>query len=294
MVKRFFGHICLILATVLILCSLGVYAADTPDTPDNKVGLEIKFDYDKYVVGETAEATIKLTGLNDEKAAKYSLSAFQTQLEFNTDELEAVSMDFSEPLKSKIGTAEKYFNVTSKHSDIIAVLYAVDDGIALDDTIAPNGEITIGTINFEIKKTSGDISVGFETTSYKTEIIRPFEDSPEGYLLNCSRYANGSAKVVGAVLEPGKAVLDDSKVKAEGLRAVTPGNKGVLIAQLYDPDTKLTKATQIVDDLSKSYTISFDVSNITVGAKLEVRYYLWDSFLGMRALTEGRTVMLNN
>ncbi len=291
MVKRFFGHICLILATVLILCSLGVYAADTPD---NKVGLEIKFDYDKYVVGETAEATIKLTGLNDEKAAKYSLSAFQTQLEFNTDELEAVSMDFSEPLKSKIGTAEKYFNVTSKHSDIIAVLYAVDDGIALDDTIAPNGEITIGTINFEIKKTSGDISVGFETTSYKTEIIRPFEDSPEGYLLNCSRYANGSAKVVGAVLEPGKAVLDDSKVKAEGLRAVTPGNKGVLIAQLYDPDTKLTKATQIVDDLSKSYTISFDVSNITIGAKLEVRYYLWDSFLGMRALTEGRTVMLNN
>ncbi len=291
MVKRFFGHICLILATVLILCSLGVYAADTPD---NKVGLEIKFDYDKYVVGETAEATIKLTGLNDEKAAKYSLSAFQTQLEFNTDELEAVSMDFSEPLKSKIGTAEKYFNVTSKHSDIIAVLYAVDDGIALDDTIAPNGEITIGTINFEIKKTSGDISVGFETTSYKTEIIRPFEDSPEGYLLNCNRYANGSAKVVGAVLEPGKAVLDDSKVKAEGLRAVTPGNKGVLIAQLYDPDTKLTKATQIVDDLSKSYTISFDVSNITIGAKLEVRYYLWDSFLGMRALTEGRTVMLNN
>lgn len=291
MVKRFFGHICLILATVLILFSFGVYAADTPD---NKVGLEIKFDYDKYVVGETAEATIKLTGLNDEKAAKYSLSAFQTQLEFNTDELEAVSMDFSEPLKSKIGTAEKYFNVTSKHSDIIAVLYAVDDGIALDDTIAPNGEITIGTINFEIKKTSGDISVGFETTSYKTEIIRPFEDSPEGYLLNCSRYANGSAKVVGAVLEPGKAVLDDSKVKAEGLRAVTPGNKGVLIAQLYDPDTKLTKATQIVDDLSKSYTISFDVSNITVGAKLEVRYYLWDSFLGMRALTEGRTVMLNN
>ncbi|MBD9010080.1 MAG: hypothetical protein EGR16_07090 [Clostridiales bacterium] len=291
MVKRFFGHICLILATVLILCSLGVYAADTPD---NKVGLEIKFDYDKYVVGETAEATIKLTGLNDEKAAKYSLSAFQTQLEFNTDELEAVSMDFSEPLKSKIGTAEKYFNVTSKHSDIIAVLYAVDDGIALDDTIAPNGEITIGTINFEIKKTSGDISIGFETTSYKTEIIRPFEDSPEGYLLNCNRYANGSAKVVGAVLEPGKAVLDDSKVKAEGLRAVTPGNKGVLIAQLYDPDTKLTKATQIVDDLSKSYTISFDVSNITIGAKLEVRYYLWDSFLGMRALTEGRTVMLNN
>ena len=57
-------------------------------------------------VGETAEATIKLTGLNDEKAAKYSLSAFQTQFEFNTDELEAVSMDFSEPLKSKIGTAE--------------------------------------------------------------------------------------------------------------------------------------------------------------------------------------------
>lgn len=291
MVKRFFGHICLILATVLILFSFGVYAADTPD---NKVGLEIKFDYDKYVVGETAEATIKLTGLNDEKAAKYSLSAFQTQLEFNTDELEAVSMDFSEPLKSKISTAEKYFNVTSKHSDIIAVLYAVDDGIALDDTIAPNGEITIGTINFEIKKTSGDISVGFETTSYKTEIIRPFEDSPEGYLLNCNRYVNGSAKVVGAVLEPGKAVLDDSKVKAEGLRAVTPGNKGVLIAQLYDPDTKLTKATQIVDDLSKSYTISFDVSNITVGAKLEVRYYLWDSFLGMKALTEGRTVMLNN
>ncbi len=291
MVKRFFGHICLILATVLILCSFGVYAADTPD---NKVGLEIKFDYDKYVVGETAEATIKLTGLTDEKAAKYSLSAFQTQLEFNTDELEAVSMDFSEPLKSKIGTAEKYFNVTSKHSNIIAVLYAVDDGIALDDTIAPNGEITIGTINFKIKKTSGDISVGFETTSYKTEIIRPFEDSPEGYLLNCSRYANGSAKVVGAVLEPGKAVLDDSKVKAEGLRAVTPGNKGVLIAQLYDSDTKLTKATQIVDDLSKSYTISFDVSNITIGAKLEVRYYLWDSFLGMRALTEGRTVMLNN
>lgn len=294
MVKRFFGHICLILATVLILFSFGVYAADTPD---NKVGLEIEFDYDKYVVGETAEATIKLTGLNDEKAAKYSLSAFQTQLEFNTDELEAVSMDFSEPLKSKIGTAEKYFNVTSKHSDIIAVLYAVDDGIALDDTIAPNGEITIGTINFEIKKTSGDISVGFETTSYKTEIIRPFEDSPEGYLLECNSYTGASANIVkyGAIISQGARISENKITDSVKVSVEEQYKKPMLIARLYD-NSGLTKNTKVftLDNIggkvSFTENIEFSVSGL---ANPKIEYFLWEGFSSMKPICDSVPVKIN-
>ena len=293
MVKRFFGHICLILATVLILCFFGAYAADTPD---NKVGLKIKFDYDKYVVGETAAATIKLTGLKDEKAANYSLSAFQTQLEFNTDELEVTSMDFDDGLLKAIKESEKDFTVTSKRNNIITVFFAVDKGIKLSD-IAPNGEITIGKINFKIKKTSGNISVGFETANYKTEIIRPFEDSPKGYLLECNSHTGASANIVkyGAIISQGARISENKITDSVKVSVEEQYKKPMLIARLYD-NSGLTKNTKVftLDNIggkvSFTENIEFSVSGL---ANPEIEYFLWEGFSSMKPICDSVLAKIN-
>lgn len=293
MVKRFFGHICLILATVLILCSFGVYAADTPD---NKVGLEIKFDYDKYVVGETAEATIKLTGLTDEKAANYSLSAFQTQLEFNTDELEVTSMGFDKDLSDAIKESEKDFTVTSKRNNIITVFFAVDKGIKLSD-IAPNGEITIGKIKFKIKKTNGGVSVKFETANYKTEIIRPFEDSPKGYLLECNSYTGASANIVkyGAIISQGARISENKITDSVKVSVEEQYKKPMLIARLYD-NSGLTKNTKVftLDNIggkvSFTENIEFSVSGL---ASPKIEYFLWEGFSSMKPICDSVPAKIN-
>ena len=49
MVKRFFRAYMPYIGDCVNIVFLGCVSA--ADTPDNKVGLEIKFDYDKYICG---------------------------------------------------------------------------------------------------------------------------------------------------------------------------------------------------------------------------------------------------
>lgn len=289
MVKRFFGHICLILATVLILCSFGVYAADTPD---NKVGLEIKFDYDKYVVGETAEATIKLTGLNDEKAAGAFLGAFETHIKFDDKKLQVENNGCSFDTKLNIGSNDvQGFQVTDNYKNIIVAYF--EKKVSLE-SVTDDGKLTIGTIRFTVLNggEGNKLELNFEEDGYKTVVTKSFINKKAVEEYNYSGFEGATASVVGAVLEPGMANREGNKVTINGLRAAASDNKGVLIAQLYDGDTGLTKATQVVLDLSKT-TVSFDVSK-TDKTNLKVRYYLWDSLSDMKALTESEAVTVTS
>ena len=291
MVKRFFGHICLILATVLILCSFGVYAADTPD---NKVGLEITFDHNEYVKGETATATIKLTGLTDEKAAGAFLGAFETHIKFDDENLQVENNGCSFDTKLNIGSNDvQGFQVTDNYKNIIVAYF--EKKVSLE-SVTDDGKLTIGTIRFTVLNggEGNKLELNFEEDGYKTVVTKSFininKKAVEEY--NYSGFKGATASVVGAVLEPGTANREGNKVTINGLRAAASDNKGVLIAQLYDEDTGLTKATQVVPDLSKT-TVSFDVSK-TDKANLKVRYYLWDSLSNMEALTGSKAVTVTN
>lgn len=289
MVKRFFGHICLILATVLILCSFGVYAADTPD---NKVGLEITFDHNEYVKGETATATIKLTGLTDEKAAGAFLGAFETHIKFDDENLQVENNGCSFDTKLNIGSNDvQGFQVTDNYKNIIVAYF--EKKVSLE-SVTDDGKLTIGTIRFTVLNGGEDnkLELNFEEDGYKTVVTKSFINKKAVEEYNYSGFEGATASVVGAVLEPGMANREGNKVTINGLRAAASDNKGVLIAQLYDGDTGLTKATQVVLDLSKT-TVSFDVSK-TDKTNLKVRYYLWDSLSDMKALTESEAVTVTS
>ena len=67
---------------------------------------------------------------------------------------------------------------------------------------------------------------------------------------------------------------------------LSTGQKAVLIAQLYDTSSGLTKGTVVKPNLSGVNSIN----DITFGGvadktNLVVKYYLWESFANMKALT---------
>lgn len=284
MMKRILKRVCLIPMALLILCSFGVCAAESGE-PDYKVGLEIAFNHSEYVKGETATATIKLTGLTDEKAAGAALGAFETHIKFDNTKLEAEKFEFNDNLKLDSSDVSG-FQVTDDNKDIIVAYFEKKSGVSLNSVI--DDKLTIGTIQFKVLSggTDNELKLNFEEDGYKTVVTKSFIDKKTVEEYAYSEFKGAEARIVNAILEPGTAKLENNTVKTEGLRVAASDNKGILIAQIYDKNTGLTKATKVIPDLSKA-SVSFDVSKIDK-SNLKVRYYLWDSFLGMKALAESK------
>ena len=284
MMKRILKRVCLIPMALLILCSFGVCAAESGE-PDYKVGLEIAFNHSEYVKGETATATIKLTGLTDEKAAGAALGAFETHIKFDNTKLEAEKFEFNDNLKLDSSDVSG-FQVTDDNKDIIVAYFEKKSGVSLNSVI--DDKLTIGTIQFKVLsgRTDNELKLNFEEDGYKTVVTKSFIDKKTVEEYAYSEFKGAEARIVNAILEPGTAKLENNTVKTEGLRVAASDNKGILIAQIYDKNTGLTKATKVIPDLSKA-SVSFDVSKIDK-SNLKVRYYLWDSFLGMKALAESK------
>lgn len=300
MMKRILKRVCLIPMALLILCSFGVCAAESGE-PDYKVGLEIAFNHSEYVKGETATATIKLTGLSSLDYSKDKIGAFEAYIKYNINDVvpmydgaEVTEQDktagvFDSALdevsgKHGFNTAAKQMGYLTSDERIIVVYFEESNGVALSaDSFA------IGRVSFKIKKEAGAIGASI----YSGAVYRPYKgeggsEEVSGLPIKIDAFTNASASVVNAILEPGTAKLDENNtVKTEGLRVAASDNNGILIAQLYDKNTGLTKATQVIPDLSKA-SVSFNVSKIIDKSKLEVRYYLWNSFSGMKALAESK------
>ena len=162
----------IMIMTVTMMFSSFAYAE-----ADNKVGIKIEFDKKAYVKGETAAATLTLTGLSDENEAGLKLGAFETHLKFDTNQLSYLSENsgFDDRLFKTASSQDltKEFQVTTDYNDIIVIAFAYKPGLSLDG-VDTNGNLKIGTVKFTINDNVSDkIEIGFDESekTYVTELV---------------------------------------------------------------------------------------------------------------------------
>lgn len=270
----------IMIMTVTMIFSSFAYAE-----ADNKVGIKIEFDKKAYVKGETAAATLTLTGLSDEKDAGRQLGAFETHLKFNPNKLTYKSGEFDASLFGGIADAEltKVFQMTTDHKDIIVIAFEDNkSGISLDNVDA-NGNLKIGTVTFDIVANTGDnIAIGFDETSYITELAN---EDIERIAITVPQ-EDSTADIKNVIAENASATFANNTVKGSINIRLSKGQGAILIAQLYDTSTGLTKGTVVNPNLTASANINdITFNNISDKTNLTVKYYLWESFANMKALT---------
>lgn len=272
----------IMIMTVTMIFSSFAYAAD------NSVGIKVEFDKKAYVKGETAAATLTLTGLSDEKEAGLKLGAFETHLKFDTNKLTYKSGEFDASLFGGIADAEltKVFQMTTDHNDIIVIAFEDNkSGISLDNVDA-NGNLKIGTVKFTINdKVSDKIEIGFQESAdtYVTELVQPNLSSRFNITVPKE---DSTADIKNVIAENASATFANNTVTGSINIRLSKGQGAILIAQLYDKATGLTKGTVVKPNL----TVSANINDITFNkisdkTNLTVKYYLWESFANMKALT---------
>lgn len=274
----------IMIMTVTMMFSSFAYAE-----ADNKVGIKIEFDKKAYVKGETAAATLTLTGLSDEKEAGLKLGAFETHLKFDTNQLSYLSENsgFDDGLFKTTSSQDltKEFQVTTDYNDIIVIAFAYKPGLSLDGVDA-NGNLKIGTVKFTINDNVSDkIEIGFDESekTYVTELVQP--DLSSKFDITVPQ-EDSTADIKNVIAENASATFANNTVKGSINIRLSKGQGAILIAQLYDKATGLTKGTVVKPNLTASANINdITFNNISDKTNLTVKYYLWESFANMKALT---------
>lgn len=274
----------IMIMTVTMIFSSFAYAE-----ADNKVGIKIEFDKKAYVKGETAAATLTLTGLSDEKDAGRQLGAFETHLKFDTNQLSYLSENsgFADGLFITASSKDltKEFQVTTDYNDIIVIAFAYKPGLSLDG-VDTNGNLKIGTVTFTINDNVSDkIEIGFDESekTYVTELVQP--DLSSKFDITVPQ-EDSTADIKNVIAENASATFANNTVKGSINIRLSKGQVAILIAQLYDKATGLTKGTVVKPNLTASANINdIKFNNISDKTNLTVKYYLWESFANMKALT---------
>ena len=255
----------------------------------NKDGIKIVIDKKSYVKGETAEATLTLTGLSDEKEAGLKLGAFETHLKFDTNQLSYLSENsgFADGLFKTASSQDltKEFQVTTDYNDIIVIAFAYKPGLSLDG-VDTNGNLKIGTVTFTINDNVSDkIEIGFDESekTYVTELVQP--DLSSKFDITVPQ-EDSTADIKNVIAENASATFANNTVTGSINIRLSKGQGAILIAQLYDTSTGLTKGTVVKPNLMDSANINdITFNNISDKTNLTVKYYLWESFANMKALT---------
>ena len=273
----------IMIMTATILFSSFAYAE-----ADNKVGIKIEFDKKAYVKGETAAATLTLTGLSDEKEAGLKLGAFETHLKFDTNQLSYLSENsgFADGLFKTTSSQDltKEFQVTTDYNDIIVIAFAYKPGLSLDG-VDTNGNLKIGTVKFTINDNVSKIAIGFDESekTYVTELVQP--DLSSKFDITVPQ-EDSTADIKNVIAENATATFANNTVTGSINIRLSKGQGAILIAQLYDTSTGLTKGTVVNPNLTASANINdITFNNISGKTNLTVKYYLWESFANMKALT---------
>lgn len=274
----------IMIMTVTMIFSSFAYAE-----ADNKVGIKIEFDKKAYVKGETAAVTLTLTGLSDEKDAGLKLGAFETHLKFYTNQLSYLSENsgFADGLFKTTSSQDltKEFQVTTDYNDIIVIAFAYKPGLSLDG-VDTNGNLKIGTVKFTINdNVSNKIEIGFDESekTYVTELVQP--DLSSKFDITVPQ-EDSTADIKNVIAENASAKFETNKVTASIDIRLSNGQSAILIAQLFDKATGLTKGTVVKPNLTASANINdITFNNISDKTNLTVKYYLWESFANMKALT---------
>lgn len=272
----------IMIMTVTMIFSSFAYA------DDNSVGIKVEFDKTAYVKGETATATLTLTGLSGAKQEGLKIGAFETHLKFDTNKLTYNESVFDENILFKgtdSGKLTKEFQPTIDYKNVILVAFAYESGISLDG-VDTNGNLKIGTITFTINDNVSDkIEIGFQESAdtYVTELVQPKLSSKFDIVVP---QEDSTADIKNVITENASATFANNTVKGSINIRLSKGQGAILIAQLYDTSTGLTKGTVVKPKLTASANINdITFNNISNKTNLTVKYYLWESFANMKALT---------
>ena len=274
---------------IMIMTATIMFSSFAYAETDKKVGIKIEFDKKAYVKGETAAATLTLTGLSDEKEAGLKLGAFETHLKFDTNQLSYLSENsgFDDGLFKTASSQDltKEFQVTTDYNDIIVIAFAYKPGLSLDG-VDTNGNLKIGTVKFTINdKVSDKIEIGFDESekTYVTELVQP--DLSSKFDITVPQ-EDSTADIKNVIAENASATFANNTVTGSINIRLSKGQDAILIAQLYDTSTGLTKGTVVNPNLTASANINdITFNNISDKTNLTVKYYLWESFANMKALT---------
>ena len=272
---------------IMIMTATIMFSSFAYAEADNKVGIKIEFDKKAYVKGETAAATLTLTGLSDEKDAGRQLGAFETHLKFDKTKLTYKASVFETDLFSgtKSDKLTKEFQPTKDYANVILVAFAYESGISLN-SVDTNGNLKIGTVKFTINdKVSDKIEIGFDESekTYVTELVQP--DLSSKFDITVPQ-EDSTADIKNVIAENASATFADNTVTGSINIRLSKGQGAILIAQLYDTSTGLTKGTVVNPNLTASANINdITFNNISDKTNLTVKYYLWESFANMKALT---------
>lgn len=273
---------------IMIMTATIMFSSFAYAEADNKVGIKIEFDKKAYVKGETAAATLTLTGLSDEKDAGLKLGAFETHLKFDTNQLSYLSENsgFANGLFKTASSQDltKEFQVTTDYNDIIVIAFAYKPGLSLDG-VDTNGNLKIGTVKFTINdKVSDKIEIGFEESekTYVTELVQP--DLSSKFDITVPQ-EDSTADIKNVIAENASATFANNTVTGSINIRLSKGQGAILIAQLSDTSTGLTKGTVVKPNLTASANINDITFNNISETNLTVKYYLWESFANMKALT---------
>lgn len=274
---------------IMIMMATIMFSSFAYAEADNKVGIKIEFDKKSYVKGETAVATLALTGLSDEKDAGLKLGAFETHLKFDTNQLSYLSENsgFDDGLFKTAASQDltKEFQVTTDYNDIIVIAFAYKPGLSLDG-VDTNGNLKIGTVKFTINDNVSDkIEIGFDESekTYVTELVQP--DISSKFDITVPQ-EDSTADIKNVIAESASATFANNTVTGSINIRLSKGQGAILIAQLYDNATGLTKGTVVIPNLTASANINdITFNNISDKTNLTVKYYLWESFANMKALT---------
>ena len=274
---------------IMIMMATIMFSSFAYAEADNKVGIKIEFDKKSYVKGETAVATLTLTGLSDEKDAGLKLGAFETHLKFDTNQLSYLSENsgFDDGLFKTAASQDltKEFQVTTDYNDIIVIVFAYKPGLSLDG-VDTNGNLKIGTVKFTINDNVSDkIKIGFDESekTYVTELVQP--DISSKFDITVPQ-EDSTADIKNVIAENASATFANNTVTGSINIRLSKGQGAILLAQLYDNATGLTKGTVVMPNLTASANINdITFNNILDKTNLTVKYYLWESFANMKALT---------
>lgn len=274
---------------IMIMMATIMFSSFAYAEADNKVGIKIEFDKKSYVKGETAVATLALTGLSDEKDAGLKLGAFETHLKFDTNQLSYLSENsgFDDGLFKTAASQDltKEFQVTTDYNDIIVIAFAYKPGLSLDG-VDTNGTLKIGTVKFTINDNVSDkIEIGFDESekTYVTELVQP--DLSSKFDITVPQ-EDSTADIKNVIAEKASATFANNTVTGSINIRLSKGQGAILLAQLYDNATGLTKGTVVMPNLTASANINdITFNNISDKTNLTVKYYLWESFANMKALT---------
>lgn len=299
--KVFLGHISLLLI-IMMLCSFGGGVCAVESSQGVSVG--ISFDKASYKVGDTAKADISVSGISSLESGD-KIGSFEAYIKYNSSDLCPVidgvevtekgvkagafnvSLGLTNDDFSVFDTAAEQMPYLSAEERLIVCSFEKNDGITLD-----GDSLNIGSIDFKIKKDAGAVGVSLTEVG----LYRPYSGSggiteTVKLPINISGVTGASATVnFVAEMSTPTAVYNQAESKVSASVTATVENSGVVIAQLFDKSSGLTKATKVISVTKQNGEANAVFENVTSSSNLQVRIFLWSAMGKMVPLCENKSV----